>query len=72
MKKNIIPDVVKALKAGNKIFLSESNSTRPPQHVLEPLFGYLKLGSYLITKKLKNLDHLNWNFGPKKKIVCVL
>ena len=68
MKKNrVIPDVVKALKAGNKIFLRNPNSTRPWQHVLEPLFGYLKLGSYLITKKLKNLDHPNWNFGPKEK-----
>ena len=65
MKKNrIIPDVIRSIKKNNKIFLRNPNSTRPWQHVLEPLYGYLKLGSYLITKQLKNLENPNWNFGP--------
>ena len=68
MKKNrIIPDVIRSIKKNNKIFLRNPNSTRPWQHVLEPLYGYLKLGSYLITKQLKNLENPNWNFGPYKK-----
>ena len=46
MKKNrIIPDIVKAIQNNKKIYLRSPNSTRPWQHVLEPLFGYLKLGS---------------------------
>ena len=68
MKKNrIIPDTVKALRLNKTILLRNPNSTRPWQHVLEPLFGYLKLGSCLINKKLTNIDHPNWNFGPYKK-----
>ena len=68
MKKNrIIPDIIRSLEKNKKILLRNPNSTRPWQHVLEPLYGYLKLGSYLITKKLRNLESPNWNFGPYKK-----
>ena len=67
MKKNrIIPDVIKALHNKKAIHLRSPMSTRPWQHVLEPLFGYLKLGSYLMKSKLNNTNYPNWNFGPKK------
>lgn len=68
MKKNrIIPDIIKAIQNDKKIYLRSPNSTRPWQHVLEPLFGYLKLGSLLMKNNLKNIINPSWNFGPYKK-----
>ena len=43
----IIPDVVRGLIKGDEIILRSPNSIRPWQHVLEPLFAYLKLGLYV-------------------------
>ena len=47
-KDRIVPDVIKSLKNESKILLRNPNATRPWQHVLEPLSGYLKLGHKLI------------------------
>ena len=43
------------------------SSTRPWQHVLEPLSGYLLLGYLLMSKKLDNKIKPSWNFGPYEK-----
>tara|TARA_X000001036_G_C20672500_1_gene802966 strand:+ start:778 stop:1863 length:1086 start_codon:yes stop_codon:yes gene_type:complete len=58
----IIPDYYRALKTGEKLKIRNPNSTRPWQHVLEPLSGYLTLASklYLQGKKFQG----GWNFGP--------
>ena len=54
MKVNrIIPDIVKAFYKKN-IILRSPKSTRPWQHVLEPLSGYLLIGEKLLNKKLNN------------------
>lgn len=69
MKSNrIVPDIFRAIFNNKKIYLRNPQSTRPWQHVLEPLFGYLKLGMYLLENKLplKNTTP-NWNFGPDVK-----
>lgn len=66
-KDRIIPDVIKSLKRKNKIILRNPNATRPWQHVLEPLSGYLILGYKLINKKLKSDLIPSWNFGPYEK-----
>ena len=63
----IVPDVIKSLKNKKKILLRNPNSTRPWQHVLEPLSGYLILGHKLIERKLKSNLVPSWNFGPHKK-----
>ena len=39
----IIPDCVRDVKAGRKIFVRNPYSTRPYQHVLEPVFAYLMI-----------------------------
>ena len=66
-KDRIVPDLIKSLSQNKKIILRSPNATRPWQHVLEPLSGYLLLGQKLIDNKLKsNLDP-SWNFGPYKK-----
>jgi CDP-glucose 4,6-dehydratase len=43
----IVPDSIRALKAGRPIGVRNPVSTRPWQHVLEPLSGYLALGAAL-------------------------
>ena len=65
MKKDrIVPDIVRSIKRRSKLIIRSPKSTRPWQHVLEPLSGYLTLGSLLIRKKLNRSVKPNWNFGP--------
>lgn len=58
----IIPDCIKAIENDEKILIRNPIATRPWQHVLEPLCGYLLLGE----KLLSNKDGYSgaWNFGP--------
>lgn len=58
----IIPDTIKALEKGEKIRIRNPEATRPWQHVLEPLSGYL-----LLAKKQYEGENLSegWNFGPR-------
>jgi CDP-glucose 4,6-dehydratase len=65
MKKDrIVPDVIKSLKNKTPLIIRSPDSTRPWQHVLEPISGYLKLGDLLMNKKLSSSIKPNWNFGP--------
>lgn len=57
----IVPDCVRALRAGQPIVLRHPNAVRPWQHVLEPLRGYLMLGARLYDDA-SVADA--WNFGP--------
>jgi CDP-glucose 4,6-dehydratase len=67
MKKDrIVPDIIKSLKNKTPLIIRSPNATRPWQHVLEPISGYLKLGDLLINKKLSSSIKPNWNFGPNK------
>ena len=43
----LLPDCVRALQRGAKIAVRNRNATRPWQHVLDPLSGYLTLGAAL-------------------------
>ena len=58
----IIPDAIRALTKGQPIALRNPKATRPWQHVLEPLSGYLLLASRLYTNK--NDFCKPYNFGP--------
>ena len=58
----LIPDIFKALDNNKNLNLRSPNSIRPWQHVLEPVFGYLKLAEKLIKNKKKYAEA--WNFGP--------
>ena len=66
-KDRIIPDIIKSLKLKKNLILRNPSSTRPWQHVLEPLSGYLLLGNLLMSKKLDNKIKPSWNFGPYEK-----
>ncbi len=57
----IIPDCIRAVEAGKKIVLRNPNSTRPYQHVLECLRGYLLLAK---TQYEDKLVAGSYNFGP--------
>jgi CDP-glucose 4,6-dehydratase len=59
----IIPDCIRSLRCKRSIELRNPNSLRPWQHVLEPLYGYLLLGSALFGQDGKTFCG-SWNFGP--------
>ena len=58
----LVPDLVRAIAAGEPVELRHPNATRPWQHVLEPLSGYLMLGKALCGDSGKFGGA--WNFGP--------
>ncbi len=61
----LFPDCIKSIFKKKKIILRNPKSTRPWQHVLEPLNGYLKLGYHLYVSN-KFHGH-SFNFGPSFK-----
>ena len=61
-KDRIFPDAIRALKNRGKILVRNKESTRPWQHVLDPLFGYLILAEKLSLKE--NIFCDSFNFGP--------
>ena len=58
----IVPDIIKHWQLDKKLSLRNPQSTRPWQHVLEPLRGYLKLGTYLWEDRVYSGNA--FNFGP--------
>ncbi|HEX4336098.1 MAG TPA: CDP-glucose 4,6-dehydratase [Polyangiaceae bacterium] len=60
----IVPDAVRALRVGEPVPVRNPSSTRPWQHVLEPLSGYLKLGARLARDENAAALAGGWNFGP--------
>lgn len=62
----IIPDCVKAWAEGKESIIRNPQATRPWQHVLEPLSGYLWLGALLYTSE--KLHGEAFNFGPDQKV----
>lgn len=59
----IVPDCIRSLEAGEPIVLRNPHSTRPWQHVLEPVSGYLLLGARLLQDAERHTGA--WNFGPR-------
>ena len=58
----IVPDFFRAIKKNEKLIIRNPRSTRPWQHVMEPLSGYLLLASKLYIEGNKFSG--GWNFGP--------
>ena len=59
----LIPDILRAFEKSEPVVIRNPLSTRPWQHVLEPLSGYLVLAQELF---LNGDDFAEgWNFGPK-------
>jgi CDP-glucose 4,6-dehydratase len=65
----LMPDCINSLLSEKKILIRNPDSVRPFQHVLEPIYGILKLSQKLY-KNPKNFSS-SWNMGPnlsKEKI----
>lgn len=58
----LIPDLVRAAVSGKALVLRNPKSTRPWQHVLDPLCGYLLLAQGLCADRSRYAEA--WNFGP--------
>jgi CDP-glucose 4,6-dehydratase len=59
----LIPDFLRALDSGQVLTIRSPLATRPWQHVLEPLAGYLALCEKLFTEGKAYAE--GWNFGPE-------
>jgi len=58
----LVPDMLKAFEHGAPVTIRNPHATRPWQHVLEPLAGYLMLAERLLTDGQAFAE--GWNFGP--------
>lgn len=63
-KFRIIPDIFDGIKRDQVVKIRNLHSVRPWQHVMEPIYGYIKL----VEKLHKSRKFCGaWNFGPEKK-----
>lgn len=58
----LIPDILRAFEKNQPVIIRNPLATRPWQHVLEPLSGYLMLAEKLFTQGTDYAE--GWNFGP--------
>jgi CDP-glucose 4,6-dehydratase len=63
----LIPDIIKCAIWNKKTNIRYPNATRPWQHVLEPISGYLMLGERLLNAEKDFAE--GWNFGPEENEV---
>lgn len=65
----ILPDAMRALAAGQAVRVRHPAATRPWQHVLDPLGGYLRLAEALAAEQSEAADRNRhctaFNFGPR-------
>jgi CDP-glucose 4,6-dehydratase len=59
----LVPDILRAFEQNQPVTIRNPNATRPWQHVLEPLSGYLTLAEHLYTQGQAYAE--GWNFGPQ-------
>jgi CDP-glucose 4,6-dehydratase len=60
----LVPDIIRSLLGQTELLIRSPRATRPWQHVLEPLYGYLLLAQHLYRQPAKYSDC--WNFGPEE------
>jgi len=60
----LIPDILRSFEKNKSVIIRNPKATRPWQHVLEPLSGYLILAQKLY--KNQEIYAEGWNFGPKE------
>jgi len=58
----LIPDIARAISAGEPVQIRNPKAIRPWQHVLEPLYGYMLLAERLVSSPQEFSDA--FNFGP--------
>lgn len=65
----LLPDLMRAAYSGNPVIVRNPASTRPWQHVLDVLAGYLAIGSSLLTADRASAEA--WNIGPTSASITV-
>jgi len=60
----IVPDIIRSLEKKERIFVRNPSATRPWQHVLEPISGYLLLAANLLKGQADTKFNDAFNFGP--------
>jgi CDP-glucose 4,6-dehydratase len=63
----IIPDIVRGTLKNSQVVIRNPQSTRPWQHVLDPLNGYLKAAEYVLLGGKERI----FNFGPEGESLSV-
>ncbi len=63
----IVPDIVRGLQSGNAVVIRNPESTRPWQHVLDPIRGYLMASEFSLSKG----GNHEFNFGPDGESLSV-
>lgn len=66
----LIPDCVRCIEAGKVIEIRNPAATRPWQHVLEPLSGYLLIGHLLYTQGKAYAQ--GFNLGPRAESILTV
>ncbi len=61
----LVPDIMRSISENRTVTIRSPHSTRPWQHVLEPLSGYLLLGQRLLEGRSEFAEA--WNFGPAEE-----
>ena len=61
-KDRLMTDIMLSVSQGKTVSIRNPKATRPWQHVLEPLSGYLHVGQKLLEEKVEFAEA--WNFGP--------
>lgn len=61
----LVPDIIRAVLDNSNLKIRNPNSTRPWQHVLEPIYGYILLAEKMHINK-SNKFSMAWNFGPNE------
>ena len=69
-KDRIIPDCIRALENDKPIEIRSPHATRPWQHVLEPLSGYLLLATKMYQQPQEYCGA--WNFGPNQDSIITV
>ncbi len=64
----LVPDTLLSLEKGQPVQIRNPRATRPWQHVLEPLSGYLLLAEKLYEQGQSFAE--GWNFGPRDEDAC--
>ena len=63
----LLPDIVRGAISGNPIEIRNPSSSRPWQHVLDPIIGYI----LILEASLSEMHVLNINFGPNSQVITV-
>ena len=63
----LIPDFFKSVLKSEPLIVRSPKSTRPWQHVLEPLIGYMSAVEYMDSLPATNMN--SWNFGPDNESI---